>query len=751
MSVAVEHLADVDSRAASPGRRSALLLILLCVAVAGAQWIIHQGAAFEREPWWVWILFPAFLFTTATVLLRASARATGNHRKVWLCFGLAFLVYGSGELIWAIYDVFGANPDPFPVPAYGFYFPFSLLMIAGFWQSAHRAPSMGVTVVQLANLGILFTSILIAYLFLFYDLMDAPVPPIVSATALAYCILNLSAFLFGLVIVSLRVSGRMRRVMLPVLVGFGIIAINDYHFTSVLLNASYIKTDPLNGLYMVSCALFIWAAIEWEHRLGGHAADVPSRDFEERAKRWETLLPPLAVAAVLAFLFSYQDRMTQDLLPYIAGASVFFVAALALRSWWGHQVEMQLRMQALASEERLQSANRELRNEMERRARVQEELRQSQKLEALGHLTGGVAHDFNNLLAVILGNLEMASRPDEDESNRREFLAEAVDAANRGASLTQQLLTLSRKQALRPEPIDMPALLAGMRILLERTLGERIRVEIGECEGGLRCVADRAQLESVLLNLAINARDAMPEGGTLAIEAASAMLDEAQAAERPDAERSPYTVISVRDTGVGIPADMLGKVFDPFFTTKAVGAGTGLGLSMAYGFAKQSGGYVSIDSEVGEGTEVRLYLPATQEAAREANDEASGEMPVARGESVLVVEDEAAVRKLVVTFLQKLGYRVTAVADGEKALAVLEGAEPCDLLLSDVVLPGELSGPRLVREAEQRWPELRVLLMSGYAQGVLLAEAPSWPRDRLIQKPFRKLELARKIRALLDR
>jgi CheY-like chemotaxis protein len=294
------------------------------------------------------------------------------------------------------------------------------------------------------------------------------------------------------------------------------------------------------------------------------------------------------------------------------------------------------------------------------------------------------------------------------------------------------------------------ALLATMRSLLKRTLGERIRVEMSECPPVSRCVADCAQLESVLLNLAINARDAMPEGGTLAIHVSDFTIDETQLAEHPNAPAGSYVLLLVRDTGVGIPAETLSRVFDPFFTTKGVGAGTGLGLSMAYGFAKQSGGHIEIDSAVGVGTQVRLYLPMTDLPAREFEDAENADIPEGQGESVLVVEDEPAVRRFVVTLLEGLGYVVLAVADGEEALAVLNEMETVDLLLSDVVLPGAFSGPRLAKELGRRRPQLKVLLMSGYADDVLSSERSRWPSEALLHKPVRKIDLARKIRAALD-
>ncbi len=727
-----------------------LLLATLCAALAGSKWLIDLGADFGPEPWWVWVLFPLFFYTAAIQFFRTAKRSSESDRRVWMCFSAACLAEGSGEAIWAIFDLFGVVPDPYPALAYIGYFSFSILVIVGFWYCMHGARSKGVSLVQLGNLATLFSAILLAYLFLFYGFLESPVPLAVAFISIGYCILGLSAFLFGLIAASLRLSGRIRRVMFLVLVGVGMIAIADYYFGYIVLNASYAKTHPLNLAYLIACCFFIWAAFERNQIPADAELDSLPYDLDERARLWETLLLPVAVAGVLVIALLFRERLTSRLLPYVAGASTFFVASLALRNWWGQQLERQLRSQAIASETQLLIANDELLSEMKNRSRAEEELRQSQKMEALGQLTGGSAHDFNNLLAVILGNLEMADQPNETPAKKRIFLQEAIDAANRGASLTQRFLALSRKQALNPAPIDVGALLETMRSLLERTLGETIRIEIQEHSSLSYCVADCAQLESVLLNLAINARDAMPDGGCLTIEASDAEIGKSQSDRDPNSPIESYVLITFRDTGLGIPGAAIERVFDPFFTTKSAGKGTGLGLSMAYGFAKQSGGQISIESRLGEGTVVRLYLPKTNAQPSRLVEDQSTALPEGRGEHVLVVEDEAALRRFVVTLLEELGYAVLAVADGEQALAALNGEQPLDLLLSDVVLPGQLSGPRLAKRIEERRPGVKVLFMSGYAEDVRSKEGSLWPNHGLLNKPFRRADLARSVRATLD-
>jgi nitrogen-specific signal transduction histidine kinase len=413
---------------------------------------------------------------------------------------------------------------------------------------------------------------------------------------------------------------------------------------------------------------------------------------------------------------------------------------------------MHLREKALAGEAKLAKANRELWREMEAREHVQEELRHSQKMDALGQLTGGIAHDFNNLLAIILGNLRLAGDNRHDAVSLQKNLNSAIKAASRGASLTESLLTLSRKQALKPEFLDANALLANFKPTLEHALGETIQIKVNETPDLSTCIADAAQLENAILNLAINARDAMmPAGGEISISTQDVTLDEMYVADHPDASTGPHVVILVRDTGEGIPTEHLSKVFEPFFTTKPKGQGTGLGLSMVYGFARQSHGHAVINSVQGEGTEVQLYLPANDAPFQQTSEKCSTGTPLGRGEVVLVVEDDSAVRELVVTLMSDLNYRVLEAADGSEALKLFEKTPRIDLLLTDVVLPGGVSGREFSNRIAARRPEVRVLLMSGYATEILERDGPLRPDEELLRKPFSKAELARKARAILDR
>jgi len=386
----------------------------------------------------------------------------------------------------------------------------------------------------------------------------------------------------------------------------------------------------------------------------------------------------------------------------------------------------------------------------ERRA-VEAQLRQAQKLEAVGLLTGGIAHDFNNMLAVVHGNLELIKERATGESDIVEMAADALSAADKGASLIRQLLAYSRQQALAPKVVDVADLVAGASQLLQRVFGETVDFRTAVAKDLWRIRIDPNQLENALVNLAINARDAMKDGGRLTIEATNKILDEDYGEQNPDVKPGPYVLLAVSDNGAGIPKDILERVFEPFFTTKPVGKGSGLGLSMVFGFVKQSGGHIKIYSEVGMGTTVNLYLPRADEGVddRDAVGEADALPRGGADEVVLVLEDDEMVRKFAVRVLAGLGYRTITAGDGPEALRLLEQTERVDLLLTDVVLPKGLSGPAVAREAQVRRPDLRVLYMSGYAKDAVVNNGILQEGVQLLRKPFLKSELARAIREVL--
>jgi PAS domain S-box-containing protein len=380
--------------------------------------------------------------------------------------------------------------------------------------------------------------------------------------------------------------------------------------------------------------------------------------------------------------------------------------------------------------------------------RVEEQLRQAQKMEAIGNLTGGMAHDFNNLLGVIIGNLDML-RDQLDEPDTKELAMEALNAALRGADLTQSLLAFARRQPLRPRAIEVNALVGATVKLLSRLLGENIEISFMPGRNVHPVIADRAQLEAALTNLATNARDAMQNGGRLMIATANRYLDEDYAAEHPEVVPGDYAVIEVTDSGTGIAPEVIGRIFDPFFTTKSQAQGSGLGLSMVFGFVKQSGGHVSVYSELGKGTTFRLYLPPADREPAERQTRAEPAGANGGDERILVVEDNAAMRRIAMRQLAGLGYRVLGAENGAAALELLE-QESFDLLLSDVVMPGGMSGFELAKIARQRWPDLNILLTSGFPEAKLNGDRSGVDGLRLLSKPYRQEDLALLLREILD-
>jgi PAS domain S-box-containing protein len=391
--------------------------------------------------------------------------------------------------------------------------------------------------------------------------------------------------------------------------------------------------------------------------------------------------------------------------------------------------------------------------DIDERRQLEQQLRQSQKMEAIGQLTGGIAHDFNNLLTVIIGHTEMlAAAPDLDMSRRRQV--ETIDqAATRASDLTRRLLAFGRRQPLEPRKVEMNRLVSNVEAMLQRTLGESIEIECVLGGGLWPCFADPAQIEAAILNMAVNARDAMPNGGKLTIETANTRLGEDYAVVNADVEPGQYVMLAVTDTGTGMTPEVQARAFEPFFTTKEVGKGTGLGLSMIYGFVKQSGGHIKIYSEVGHGTVIKIYLPRARSGDQQASPASQSEMAPQPGgtETILVVEDDPMVREYVVGQLQSLGYAILEAASGPAALATLDKKERVDLLFTDIVMPGGMSGRQLADEARRRHPDLKVLFTSGYTENAVVHHGRLDPGVDLLPKPFAKRALAVKVRAVLDR
>ena len=392
--------------------------------------------------------------------------------------------------------------------------------------------------------------------------------------------------------------------------------------------------------------------------------------------------------------------------------------------------------------------------DVSRRRDAEEALSQTNKMEALGQLTGGIAHDFNNLLQVIVGYVDILAtglRKPEVDRPRLERATDTIrQAAERAATLTQQLLSFSRKQRLEERAVNLDTLLDRMDDMARRAIGEAVTIERRAAADLWNCQIDPAQAEVAILNVLINARDAMPGGGRITLATANRTVRERDITGDGPLHAGRYVSLSVSDTGTGIPPDVLARVMDPFFTTKDEGQGTGLGLSMVYGFAKQSGGVAQIESRVGEGTTVRLSFPATDAPDKVAAKAPAPEADARGSETVLIVDDRGDVAELARTILRDFGYRTLMAGDAREALDILDASEPIDLLFSDLIMPGGMNGLMLAREARKRQPDLKILLTTGYAEASLERTDVGGSEFEILNKPYRRSDLSRRVRQILD-
>ncbi|WP_192258654.1 CHASE3 domain-containing protein [Mesorhizobium caraganae] len=464
-----------------------------------------------------------------------------------------------------------------------------------------------------------------------------------------------------------------------------------------------------------------------------------------------------------------QIRASMDTIRRISGAAIAardehtdrveswlrigsFAALLAIFLLGAYTIRLSRRRfrEVAVAQEELMRKNIELGNEIRTRETAESQIRQMQKMEAVGQLTGGIAHDFNNMLAVIISAMNLAQRKlARGEHDIEKFIEAAVDAATRAANLTARLLAFSRQQPLAPQVVDTNRLVTGMSDLLRRALGETIRIETVLAGGLWKTHADPSQLENAILNLAVNARDAMDEDGKLTIETANSHLDDSYAVTHPEVKAGQYVMIAVSDTGAGMPADVMEKAFEPFFTTKPVNKGTGLGLSQVFGFVKQSGGHVKIYSEPGEGTTIKIYLPRFFGAEEAVLPTGRGDNPAEVTETVLVVEDDARVRASTTDALRELGYTVIHAGSGQEALQKLADNPGVALMFTDIVMP-VMNGRKLAEEALARLPQLKVIFTTGFTKNAVVHNGVLDHDVHFLAKPFTIEQLATKLRDVLD-
>ena len=490
-----------------------------------------------------------------------------------------------------------------------------------------------------------------------------------------------------------------------------------------------------------------------EHR-AGHAAAALDIVNSDRGYRLMQEIRDGALAMLVRedrLLASRQSAAASSAMMLQAGAAAAFllicILGVLIARYARHAVSA-----IAAGRDQLLAANARLIDQIAAREKVESQLRQSQKMEALGQLTGGIAHDFNNMLGVIMGSHDLILRRiKKGDFGIERFLEAATNATERAAILTKRLLAFARQQPLAPQPIDANKMIVGMSDLLHSTLGEIIQIETVAAAGLWTVHADAQQLESAILNVAINARDAMPEGGRLTIETANAYLDEAYCRQHAEeVEPGQFVMIAITDTGVGMTPEVAARVFDPFFTTKPAGQGTGLGLSQVYGFVKQSRGHIRVYSEIDSGTSVKIYLPRLIGDAKEIKRSSSERISTGeRSEIILVVEDEPLVRRLTSDALHELGYTVFESENAADALAVLDRVADVKLLFTDVVMP-DVDGRKLADEAKRRRPGLKVLFTTGYTANAVVHGGVLDAGVQFISKPFTLDQLAAKVRAVLD-
>jgi signal transduction histidine kinase/CheY-like chemotaxis protein len=694
-----------------------------------ATWTIH---------WWA---DTAWTTTSLIVGLRCfftAERLTGHHKTAWNLWGIGCFSWFGGMIMWDYLELILGVMTPFPAPSDFGFIALAPFFIAGMFYYRSAIPTFPITLTQIGNLGVIFCAILISeQIILFQSIQKNTESWWYLSTALSYPILYMSAFFFGLICLWLYVWGHERRILLFITVGIAVHGFVDTLYAYSLLGKTYETGSYLDVYWIIGFAFIYWAALE---------QDILSDDTEDRAglrdttgehlREWEFLIPAIAIFGVLLTAFLFREELDTRILELIFPVSVVLVVFLALKGWWGQQLEKQ------SHQERLQA--------LDALRESQEQFRQAQKMEAMGRLSGGIAHDFNNLLTAIQGYGAILTERLGPRHPLIPYVSGILRAAEGGASLTNQLLLFSRRKVLNLVVMNLNEVLLQLRDMLQRIIGEDIRLVTAPDPALGYIKADRGQMEQVIMNLAVNARDAMTQGGEIRIETRNVVLNEADVSRYIDLKSGVYVLLSVSDTGTGMDQETQSHIFEPFFTTKDATKGTGLGLSTIYAIVTQSDGHIEVISEPGQGATFKIYLPRVERPVEDPKPQEVSSPPASGLETILVVEDDPMLRELFGETLRSRGYRVLEASQGQEALTRYgASSDPIDLLITDVVMP-QMNGPMLVQQLIPHRPLMKVLFISGYTGEVadhlkiLESEIP------FLQKPFTPSSLSSKIREVLD-
>ncbi|MCH7869725.1 MAG: HAMP domain-containing histidine kinase [Myxococcales bacterium] len=616
-----------------------LLLASLCTAIVFAAWLLWLGSAHERTPWYVGAVFPVFTLTAASQCFRTAAKLGGSQRKAWRFFGTGCLSIAVGELMWASHDLFLGIALPASVPMDAFYLGFPICFILGSWHYRIRTPSTDDAFIQIGNLGIIFSATLLMYIFANVDFLSGSIPSYFADITVLHGTFNVSASLFALIVLWLHGWGRRRQVTSLIFIGLCFNALDNFMFIGALMGDGYQVSSLSSGSILVCASFIIWAAFEQRHMKDENTAHGSSAESQALAKQWESLLPPLAFAGVLAVALVQRDRLVANLIPYVTIASLVFISALAMRNWWGHRLESRLRVKALRSQSALEGINHELATQNVELRTIQLKLEESQdrlalhreqlevlvaertreletsrqalhrsdRLASLGTLAAGLAHELNNPLGIMQLQADDALIL-RDKANSENALRGIVEQLRRCAEIVRSVLRFSRDETSQKRAVELAdVLLRSVKLADHYATRSNVKIEC-QIESGLDCAGDLGastvwgnaiELEQVIVNLLRNAIEASESGSRVAVELSRV---------------GELLRLRVIDKGAGMTDETREHAFDPFYTTRRDEGGTGLGLSVAHGIMEQHGGSLQVHSHEGKGATVTMEIARHEEA-----------------------------------------------------------------------------------------------------------------------------------------